>query len=360
MEKIVSFIIPAYNSEAFLDKYIPSFLVEEVLDKLEIIIVNDGSTDRTEEIAKKYAAKYPKSVFVITQENKGHGGAINTGCAAAAGKYLKVIDADDWVESDNLAKYVEKLEKSESEVILTHFYTVDISTKEKKEWKMQAKTYEKVYSMEQIMDNWLDFNRCLCFHGITYRRDFYLKNAIRLSEHVFYEDNEFATIPCCYAKTIEPLDLFLYDYRVGDVNQSVSEVNQLKRITHLETVLRRLSREHRFLWLSPKSGGYRYYMMKTKWLLISYVIVAALIEPDKRKGRRMARRMMQNITHSMPQAYDMAKNGCRILLLMSYFGISKQKGKWLYEKILYSPIVRGLRHIWKKGKSFVSNLSTSH
>lgn len=224
---------------------------------------------------------------------------------------------------------------------------------------MQAKAYEKAYSMEQIMNNLMDFSKCLCFHGITYHREFYMKYAIRLSEHVFYEDNEFATIPCCYAKTIEPLDLFLYDYRVGDVNQSVSEDNQLKRISHMETVLKRLSREHRSLRLSSKSGGYRYYMMKTKWLLISYVIVAALIEPDKRKGRKMARRMMRNIAHSMPQAYAMGKNRCRILLLMSYFGISKRTGKWLYENI-YTKMLGILYYVWKKGKSFVSNLSTSH
>ena len=95
--KILSFIIPSYNSERFLDKCIGSMLSEQVLDALDIIVVNDGSKDGTVEVAQKYCDAYPDSVRLISQENKGHGGALNTGCAAAVGKYLKVIDADDWV-----------------------------------------------------------------------------------------------------------------------------------------------------------------------------------------------------------------------------------------------------------------------
>ena len=82
MSKILSFIIPAYNSEKFLDKCIPSFVNEEVFDELDIIIVNDGSKDNTPKLAQKYCDMYPGSVRLINQENKGHGGALNTGCAA--------------------------------------------------------------------------------------------------------------------------------------------------------------------------------------------------------------------------------------------------------------------------------------
>ena len=118
--KILSFIIPSYKSAGFLDKCIPSFLNEAVLDKLDIIIVNDGSTDDTPLVARKYCDAHPDSIRLINQENKGHGGALNTGCAAAVGKYLKVIDADDWVETQNLPEFVAKLEKSDADVVLTH------------------------------------------------------------------------------------------------------------------------------------------------------------------------------------------------------------------------------------------------
>ena len=111
--KLLSFIIPSYNCEKYLDKCLASMLHPELLDQLEIIVVNDGSQDSTSTIAEKYVQDYPGTVRLINQENKGHGGALNTGCAAAQGKYLKVIDADDWVETQNLPAFLAFLDHNE-------------------------------------------------------------------------------------------------------------------------------------------------------------------------------------------------------------------------------------------------------
>ena len=132
--KFISFVIPSYNSERFLDKCITSFLREDVLDEIEVIIVNDGSRDATEAIAKEYAARYPDTIRLISQENRGHGGALNAGFAAAEGRYIKPIDADDWVDTDSLPEFVRQLKTVDSDVVLTHHYTMDISTGEQKKW----------------------------------------------------------------------------------------------------------------------------------------------------------------------------------------------------------------------------------
>ena len=87
MEKTLTIIVPSYNSEAFLKKCLESFLVaEDIRGGLEVIIVNDGSMDGTQEVAEGYCNKYPDTFRVIRKENGGHGSAINTGAAAAAGK----------------------------------------------------------------------------------------------------------------------------------------------------------------------------------------------------------------------------------------------------------------------------------
>ena len=166
-----------------------------------------------------------------------------SGCSAATGKYLKVVDADDWVVSENLEKFINFLENIESDVVLTHHYTTNISSGEIKKWKSYPNQFEVSYNFDEIMRDWKNFDRSLTFHGITYNTEFYKQNCILLSEHVFYEDHEFATIPCCFAKNITPLDLFIYDYRIGDITQSVSNENQLKRISHTEAVLYRLINE---------------------------------------------------------------------------------------------------------------------
>lgn len=338
--KVLSFIIPSYNSERFLDKCIGSMLCSEVLDALDIIVVNDGSRDGTVEVAQKYCDAYPGSVRLISQENKGHGGALNTGCAAAEGKYLKVIDADDWVLTTNLPQLIDALRELDSDVVLTHYHTVDISTGEVKNWRTYPETFGKSYSFEEIMSQWKSFDRSLTFHGIFYRTGFYRQFGIALSEHVFYEDHEFATFPCCMAKTVTPLDMFLYEYRVGDVQQSVSNENQLKRIGHTETVLRRFAREYHLLPLAADAGGRRYVEKKAEGLLLSYLTTVMLVDPDKKRGRENGAKMMEFFRKEIPGVYAGTKKKYELFRMMNLCHISKQT----FEKILHSRIYNRVRN----------------
>ena len=331
--KVLSFVIPAYNSESFLDKCIPSMLHPEVLEKLEIIVVNDGSKDGTAEVAQKYCEKYPETVRLINQENKGHGGALNTGCGAACGKYLKVIDADDWVETENLPQLLNLLEETESDVVLCHYRTHDISSGEIKDWKCDPPVFAESCTLESVMKNWRSFYHLLTFHGILYRRDFYQKLGIRLSEHVFYEDYEFAAFPCCHAAGIMPVDLFLYDYRIGDVNQSVSDASKLKRIGHMETVLRHMIRESGNNSLTQ--AGKDYAAVKTQELLLSYLTIVLLAEPDKKTGRRKAKEMMEVFREEFPAAYGLAEKKYRVFCLMNRFHISNAAWKRFADSGLY-------------------------
>lgn len=336
--KVLSIIVPAYNSRQFLDTGIPSFLHKEVLDKLDVIIVDDGSTDDTAAVAQKYCDQYPGTVRLIRQENKGHGGALNTGCAAAVGKYLKVIDADDWVETQNLPEFIRLLEQCESDVVLTHHYTRDVSTGEVKKWKNYPPTFEKGYSFEEIMTMWKSFDRSLTFHGITYNTAFYHQHGFKLSEHVFYEDHEFATIPCCYAKTVTPFDLFIYDYRIGDITQSVSNANQLKRLGHTEAVLYRLAEEYGRLDLPEDSGGRAYVCMKTQGLLLSYLTTALLVEPDRSKGRKQAAKMMAYFRATVPAVHALAVNKYRVFYGMNLLHLTKSHWELIQSSKAYNRI----------------------
>lgn len=340
MSKVLSFIVPSYNAQQFLDKCISSLFNMEVLEELDIIIVNDGSKDNTLGIAKKYEMMYPNSVRVIDQENRGHGGALNAGCVAAVGKYLKVIDADDWVETQNLPEFVKLLKECDSDVVLTHHYTINISTGEVKKWKSYPKEFGRSYTFEEIMDKWKNFDRSLTFHGITYCTEFYHKYAIQLSEHVFYEDHEFASIPCCYAKSVTPFDLFIYDYRIGDVQQSVSDENQLKRISHTEAVLNRFIQEYRQLKMEENRAGRVYYCMKAQGLLLSYVKTVLLVEKNKKIGRKLGEDMVNKFKKEMPMTYEMSIKQYKAFRIMNSLHISKST----WEAILNSRIYNIMRN----------------
>ena len=105
--KLLTVTVPCYNSEAYLHKCIDSLLPGG--DCLEIIIINDGSSDRTGEIADAYVAKYPDIVRVVHQENGGHGEGVNTGIRNATGTYFKVVDSDDWLDTGALKRVLDKL-----------------------------------------------------------------------------------------------------------------------------------------------------------------------------------------------------------------------------------------------------------
>ena len=97
--KLLTITVPCYNSASYMEKCIESLLIGG--EDVEILIVNDGSTkDDTAGIADRYAKAYPTIVRAIHQENKGHGGAVNTGLANATGLYFKVVDSDDWLNEE--------------------------------------------------------------------------------------------------------------------------------------------------------------------------------------------------------------------------------------------------------------------
>ncbi len=336
MEKILSFIIPSYNCERFLDKCISSMLQEDILAHLDIIIVNDGSKDSTAEIAEKYCSMHPDSIRLISQDNKGHGGALNTGCAAAVGKYLKVIDADDWVETSNLPEYIAFLQNCDSDVVLTHHYTLDISNGEVKKWMSYPGAFGKTYRFDEIMSVWNDYSRSLTFHGITYKTAFYQQNTRGLSEHIFYEDHEYATIPCCLAHSVTPLDLFIYNYRIGDVEQSVSEINQLKRLSHMEAVLNRLLAEYPILSAHMDSFACDYYCRKVQGVLLAYLTTLLLVMPNRKEGRQLSDRTMQTVRQQLPKSYELSHKQYRIFRLMNQFGFRKKT----WDKILHSALYR--------------------
>ena len=106
MEKVLTVVVPAYNAEVFLENCLDSLCLPDLLDLLEVIVVDDGSTDRTGSLADGYQARFPRTVRVIHKENGGHGSGINCGIKAASGRYFKVVDADDWVEAEGLRNLV--------------------------------------------------------------------------------------------------------------------------------------------------------------------------------------------------------------------------------------------------------------
>ena len=116
MSKVLSVIIPSYNSRKWLKKCLESFVCS-ALNDIEVIVVNDGSEDGSENIAVEFVNKYPSSFIFKNKENGGHGSAINEGVKLASGKYIKVIDADDWINTQSLPEFISTLKNTDADTV---------------------------------------------------------------------------------------------------------------------------------------------------------------------------------------------------------------------------------------------------
>lgn len=187
------------------------------------------------------------------------------------------------------------------------------------------------------MQDWGAYERSLTFHGITYRTDFYREKAEPLPEHVFYEDHVYATFPCCYAESITPMDLFIYEYRIGDCSQSVSRQNQLKRHAHMETVLRVM--EQRYAEMSD-SPNRMYVGKKLECVLLSYFVTTLLADSDRREGRMLAGRELGRCRASAPQVASTLQKKYAFFHFMNRLHMTDASWGRILESSLYKCIMR--------------------
>lgn len=237
MTKILTITIPTYNVEKYLEQCLNSFIIPEILQDLEVLIVNDGSTDSSAEIAKKYTEKYPDTFILIEKENGGHGSTINTGIAAANGKYFKVVDSDDWVDENAMLHLVEALKKDDADLVFSNYYWVDNDT------GRQTVEFEKPFSdvkyNKKYMMNELPHDIFLKMHGYTIRTDI-LRKIQKIDEHCFYVDMEYVVFPIPYIETVKFIPDFVYLYRVGLPGQSMNAEKMKRNSKNFDRVFNRL------------------------------------------------------------------------------------------------------------------------
>ncbi|OLS40949.1 glycosyltransferase family A protein [Bacillus sp. MRMR6] len=230
--KLLSVVIPCYNSQDYMRYCIESLLPGG--ENVEILIVNDGSVDKTAEIADEYAKKYPTIVKAIHQENGGHGEAVNAGIRNAAGVYLKVVDSDDWVDTRAYLKILNKLNEFVSDrkaidMIISNFVYEKEGAKYKKVMK-----YENVLPIGEIF-TWDDIKQFrkgqyLLMHSLIYRTQLLKDCRLELPKHTFYVDNLFVYVPLNHVRSMYYINVEFYRYFIGREDQSVHESVMIRRI----------------------------------------------------------------------------------------------------------------------------------
>lgn len=227
---LLTLVVPAYNAAAHLGRCVGTLTGAA---DVEIVIVDDGSTDATAEVAAEFAAAYPQ-VTVIRQRNAGHGGAVNAGVDAATGTYLKVVDSDDWLNPaalDTLVATLRDLTHScpGPDVVVTNFVYERAGR-----YRKTAVRYRRALPRGRVI-TWEQTRRFgprqyFMMHSLAYRTDLLRASGLRLPERTFYVDNLFVMVPLNHARRLYYLDVDLYRYFIGSAEQSVNEAVMIRRM----------------------------------------------------------------------------------------------------------------------------------
>ena len=230
--KLLTVAIPCYNSQDYMEHAVETALVGG--EDVEIILVNDGSSDKTAEIADRLQNEHPTIVRAIHQENGGHGAAVNTGLANASGLYYKVLDSDDWFDRGAFLKILDVLRSfvedgSGVDMLLANYVYEKPSLH-----KHKVIRYDGVFPENQVF-TWNDVKRFkisqnILMHSVIYRTKMLRDCQLELPRHTFYVDNIFVYNPLPFVKKMYYVNADLYRYFIGRDDQSVNEKVMIGRI----------------------------------------------------------------------------------------------------------------------------------
>ncbi len=230
--KLLSFAVPCYNSAAYMEKCVNSLLAGG--EDVEILIVNDGSTDETAAIADRLAAEHPTIVRAIHKQNGGHGSAVNAGIEHATGLYFKVVDSDDWVKEEAYMQILDTLKnltggESVLDMLISNFVYEKVGEKRRK-----VMQYRHILPKDELF-TWSDIHHFykghyILMHSVIFRTKLLRECGLKLPEHTFYVDNIYVFEPLLHVKNMYYLDVNFYRYYIGREDQSVNESIMIGRI----------------------------------------------------------------------------------------------------------------------------------
>ena len=326
MQKVLTVSIASYNTEAYLEKTVQSLVVnDDAFSKMEIIIVNDGSRDQTSDIAHQLEALYPGTIRVIDKENGGYGSTINTSLAAAEGIYFKLLDGDDWYQTENLVSFIVYLENADADLVISPY----VEVREGKE--IPVNNHRDIPAESQPISTSRIADPSFMMHEVAVRTECLRKTGKKLAEHCFYTDSEFVFYAICGAESISRFDRPIYRYRLGVEGQSVSLEGMRKHYRDLPVVAERMMAVYEEQ--SPRETGEKKKLLSRCIQNITFQTYrGALLLEDRKGSRQKLIHFDRKIRKEYPKAYEAGNNGrlvrtLRRLRFCGFSALSKMKTK---------------------------------
>lgn len=206
--------------EKFLRRCLDSLIIDEDgMKQLEVLVINDGSKDSSSQIAHEYQDKYPETFRVIDKENGNYGSCINRGLKEAKGKYVKVLDADDWFDNGHFRGFVSFLDSCNVDCIINNMVTVYEQNSKRKVVSYKL-PHDRIFGLGELNDAacnmWM---HCVCYLTSNVRRIDYHQ-----TEGISYTDQEWICLPMSNCNKLFYYNKIIYNYCIGRDGQTISPV----------------------------------------------------------------------------------------------------------------------------------------
>ncbi|MBQ9839015.1 MAG: glycosyltransferase family 2 protein [Oscillospiraceae bacterium] len=315
--KLISFAIPSYNSESYLHHAVESILTGG--EEVEILIINDGSTDGTAAIADRFAQQYPTIVKAIHKPNGGHGSGVNRGLQEAQGLYYKVVDSDDWVNEKALKALLTTIRRHvtrgiEADLYLTNFIYdhAEDNTKNYRRWDRQCPE-GRIFSWDEVKPFYGP--EVLLMHSLLYKTELLRSYGIVLPEHTFYVDNLFAYAPLPHAKKLFYLNVDLYHYFIGRADQSVTLANITKRYDQQIRVMLKMTDAYSYDEIMAMESGLGKYMLHCLSAIMMNTLMFCCSGGDTPERRKAYDQLWAHILERDPKLYGhLRKKGLPLMV----------------------------------------------
>ena len=307
--KLLTVAIPCYNSESYMEHAVETALCGG--EEIEILLVNDGSTDKTAEIADRLAAEHPTIIKAIHKENGGHGSAVNAGLANASGIYYKVLDSDDWFDEQALIKVMDILKGFVKDGKGVDMFLANYVYEKPSLQKHKAIRYGGVFPQNEIF-TWSDVGRFkmsqnILMHSVIYRTELLRDCKLQLPLHTFYVDNIFVYWPLPYVKKMYYLDVDFYRYFIGRDDQSVNETVMISRIDQqirVNEIMIDLYAKHESTFSCPQLKEYMLHYLET----IQMVTSVLLMKMNTPESEKMRDDLWHYLEEKSPEGYKALKS----------------------------------------------------
>ena len=303
--KTLSLIIPVYNTESYLRRCLDSVVLEEFADELEIIAVNDGSTDGSLSILREYQERYPEMLMLIDKENGGHGSAVNTGLQAAAGRYFRVLDSDDWFDTPGFLRYMTRLSSCREDLIVTPYsqeYTWN-GTEIRHDYAWLE--HNKVYTMDEV--DWNEEMDYFCLASSSWRTQLLRDSGLKLPEKCSYVDMEYNIWPIPFVKSFRFLNIPIYRYFLGRPDQSMDPALMQRQTPMHQMILCRLIAYYADHSERLSAGSRRYMLLMIYHMLHTHCRLLCLESQNRRRAYLEIRELDARIRSCSPEIYSLGE-----------------------------------------------------